>query len=157
MPYALQRRLARLFPQGSSTPWLDCRGGFSPVGKPFPVAIIGLDFMAASDAYALLPAAALVLDMDGGAGMEDVIRTGADGMLCSPAQPWERLAAIALQGRSWRYPFIADCRKATPQAVQRLFSLGAHAALLDQRQARQSPFKTCTTRVFAGGAANVHQ
>lgn len=129
MPHALLRRLARLFPQGNETVWLDCRAGRPHGPLSLPVAVIALDFLAAADEGTLPPAPSLVLDMDGGAEMEDVIRSGADGVLCSPRLPWPRLSLIASLCRRWHYPLIADCREASPDAIQRFFALGAHAAL----------------------------
>lgn len=74
MSHALRRCLACLFPEGNETLWLDCRTGVPGQATFLPVAVIGLNFMAASDEGVQLPARSLVLDMDGGADMDDARR-----------------------------------------------------------------------------------
>ena len=151
MPHALQRRLARLFPQGNDTAWLDCRNGHFRADRSLPVAIVGLDFLAAAHADNLpLPAATLILDMDDGADLEDVLRSGSDGVLCSEALTWALIAKFGRQCREWNYPLIADCRSASPQGIRRFFSTGAHAALLRAEQVPQSPFKYNVSQIVTG-------
>lgn len=147
MNRALQRHLARLLPQGNDTCWLDCRAGIPRLVAP--VGIVGLDFLAAADGGADLPAPTLVLDMDGGADMEDAIRSGADGILCSPRLPWPRLAHLARQCRRWNHPFIADCRDASPEAIQRFFTLGAHVALAAAPHPSLEIFPSCVSRIVS--------
>lgn len=151
MPHPLQRRLARLFPHGNETSWLDCRNGRFQAGITLPVAIVGLDFLAAAQTSNLsLPAAVLILDMDEGPAMEDVFRSGADGLLCSEALPWADIAALARQCRKWHYPLIADCRNARPQSIEKFFSSGIHAALLTAEQAPCAPFRRSISRLIPG-------
>lgn len=154
MNHALQRRLARLLPRGNDTLWLDCRTGMPRHAASLPTPlIIGLDFLAAADVGADVPAPSLVLDMDGGATMEDAIRAGADGILCSSRLPWPRLTLLAGQCRQWNYPFIADCRDASPDAVQRFFTLGAHVALAAASQPSLEIFPYCVCRIVPFAAA----
>lgn len=153
MSQALQRRLARLFPQGNETLWLDCRAGVPALATALPVAVIGLNFLAAAAGAMCLPARSLVLDMDGGADMEDAIRSGVDGILCSPRLPWPRLALLAQQCRRWNYPFIADCREAPPQAVSRFCALGAHAALVAAAQSIPNIFPYGTSHLISSDTA----
>lgn len=153
MCHALQRRLARLFPHGNETFWLDCRNNVPRRHTFFSVAVIGLDFIAASGGHTHLPARSLVLDMDNGADMEDLIRSGADGLLCSPLLPWDRLAALARQCRRWNYPFIADCRETMPETIQRFCFLGTHAVLLGAQQSPLAFFNYYITRLVPGDLA----
>lgn len=146
MCHALQRRLDRIFPQGNETAWMDCRQVVSQCALSFSVAVIGLNYIAAWNKKGCLPAQTLVLDMNCGASMEDVIRFGADGLLCSSLLTLEQLVVLARQCRTWNYPFIADCRKAHPQTIQTFLTLGAHAALLDEEQLHHAPFRHCLTR-----------
>lgn len=152
MNHALHRHLARLLPQGNATLWLDCRAGMPRYDASLPVALIGLDFLAAADDGADVPAPSLVLDMDGGATMEDAIRAGTDGILCSPLLPWPQLTLLASQCRQWNYPFIADCREASPDAIQRFFTLGAHVALTGAQQPSPKIFPYCVSRIVSFAA-----
>lgn len=152
MNHALQRRLARLFPEGNETLWLDCRAGVPWCAPPLSVAVIDLNFIAASGGRAQLPARSLVLDMDGGADMEDAIRSGADGMLCSTLLPWVRISSLARQCRRWNYPFIADCRETPPGTIRRFLSLGANAAVATAPLHALEVFQHCISRIIPTAA-----
>lgn len=143
---ALQRRLDRLFPPGNNTIWLDCRQGYLHSTLQYPAAIIGLQHIAVDDKIDL-PAKTIVLDMDSGACMEDAIRCGADGVLCSSILPLEQLAALARECRKWNYPLVADCRQAPPEEVRMFYSLGIQAALLEAGQVGRMPFPYYVTNL----------
>lgn len=155
MNHALQRRLARLFPQRNETLWLDCRAGVPRRAPLLPVIVIGLNSIAASDGGAQLSARSLVLDMDGGADMGDAIRSGADGILCSTLLSWDRLAALARQCRRWNYPFIADCREAPPETIRRFLSIGSNAAVVAAPHHSLEHLQYCTSRMIQTAAEPV--
>lgn len=129
MSHALQRRLTRLFPCGNKTIWADMRKCQDIVQKA-SVAIIGLDFLLSAETTNLVAGKALLLDMDDGACIEDVIRSGADGLLCSTRLPVEKRALLTAQARGWNYPCVFDCRNLDLSHLASIRQQGFHAALL---------------------------
>lgn len=147
---ALQRRLARLFPYAHETLWLDMRQTTSPVTSSALVAIIGLDFLAAPKMANPVAGKALLLDMDDGACIEDVIRSGADGLLCSIRLPEQRRTLLAAQARTWNYPCVFDCRHLDASQLLNIRRQGFNAALFDSEQVQPKLFSHYTTNLQDG-------
>ena len=141
MSQALQRRLARLFPHVQKTVWQDMRKVQRPVTRA-SAAIIGLDFLAVAETTELIADKSLLLDMDDGACIEDVIRSGADGLFCSARLPIEKRALLTAQARKWNYPCVFDCRDLALSDLVTVRRQGFNAALLAPAH-EQQPHAFC--------------
>lgn len=150
MSQALQRRLARLFSDAHKTIWQDMRKGIRIVPRS-SVALIGLDFLAAAETTDAIAGKALLLDMDDGACIEDVIRSGADGLFCSTQLPSERRAFLTAQARKWNYPCVFDCRNLELPHLTAVRRQGFNAALLAPAHEQQPhAFRYYTTLLTEG-------
>ena len=148
MSHALQRRLDRLFPLESETIWQDLRGASPSAFPPASARVVIIDLAFLVSEADTPPAPALLLDMDNGACMKDLVRSGADGMLCSPRLPLRRVIDLAFQARNWNYPCIFDCRGLDLTRLEKIRSLGVHGVLLTEAQPGASLFPRRAARLL---------